>query len=102
MVTKTEEKKLDKPAETSATDQQQAPVGTAVGTDLSIADRKNLGTIIDVASSRGAFRAGELATVGTMYNKLTAFLAKVAPADKQAQPIVGQDGAGQAPNPTTK
>jgi hypothetical protein len=98
MVTKTEEKKLDKPAETSATDQQQAPVGT----DLSIADLKNLGTIIDVASSRGAFRAGELATVGTMYNKLTAFLAKVAPADKQAQPIVGQDGAGQAPNPTTK
>jgi hypothetical protein len=52
------------------------------GTDLSIADLKNLGTIIDVASTRGAFRANEMATVGAMYNKLQAFLARVAPEPK--------------------
>ena len=46
---------------------------------LSIGDLKNLSTILDVASSRGAFRANEMAGVGLMYNKLLAFLAKVAP-----------------------
>jgi len=52
------------------------------GTDLSIGDLKNLATIIDVASTRGAFRANEMATVGLMYNKLQGFLAKVAPETK--------------------
>ena len=46
---------------------------------LSIGDLKGLSTIIDVASSRGAFKAAELAGVGILYNKLQAFLAKVAP-----------------------
>ena len=87
MATKT--KKLKKDAEPKATAQPTAtaqPAGTAPqqqpGTDLSIADLKNLGTIIDVASTRGAFRANEMATVGAMYNKLQAFLAKVAPEQK--------------------
>jgi hypothetical protein len=87
MATKT--KKLKKEAEPKATAQPTAtaqPAGTAPqqqpGTDLSIADLKNLGTIIDVASTRGAFRANEMATVGAMYNKLQAFLAKVAPEPK--------------------
>jgi len=35
-----------------------------------------------VASTRGAFRANEMATVGAMYNKLQAFLARVAPESK--------------------
>ena len=87
MATKT--KKLKKEAEPKATAQPTAtaqPAGTAPqqqpGTDLSIADLKNLGTIIDVASTRGAFRANEMATVGAMYNKLQAFLARVAPEPK--------------------
>ena len=87
MATKT--KKLKKDAEPKATAQATAtaqPAGSAPqqqpGTDLSIADLKNLGTIIDVASTRGAFRANEMATVGAMYNKLQAFLAKVAPESK--------------------
>ena len=62
----------------------QAPASDAQaqaqpGADLSIGDLKNLATIIDVASTRGAFRANEMATVGVMFNKLSAFLAKVAP-----------------------
>ena len=49
---------------------------------LSIGDLKGLSSIIDVASSRGAFKAAELAGVGLLYNKLQAFLAKVAPEQK--------------------
>jgi hypothetical protein len=59
---------------------QAAP--TQPATDLTIADLKNIGTIIDVASTRGAFRANEMATVGLVYNKLQMFLAKVAPEAK--------------------
>ena len=35
-----------------------------------------------MASSRGAFKAAEMANVGFLYNKLQAFLAKVAPEQK--------------------
>jgi hypothetical protein len=64
----------------------QAPAGQAPsGADLSIADLKNLATIIDVASTRGAFRANEMATVGVMFNKLQAFLAKVAPQETKPE-----------------
>ena len=73
---------------------QTAPKQT--GTDLSIADLKNLATIIDVASTRGAFRANEMATVGAMYNKLQAFLTKVTPEQKPA------DITGAAPATAAK
>lgn len=69
------------------------PAGS--GTDLTIADLKNLATIIDVASTRGAFRANEMATVGVMFNKLSAFLAKVAPADKPAEQAEATAPAGK-------
>ena len=45
---------------------------------LSIGDLKNLSTILDIASSRGAFRANEMAGVGAIYNKLQGFLNKIA------------------------
>ena len=44
---------------------------------LSIGDLKGLASIIDVASTRGAFKAAEMAGVGTLYNKLNAFLVNV-------------------------
>ena len=81
-VKKEAEVKAPKATETtSAPTTQAAPAQQAV-TDLSIGDLKNLATIIDVASTRGAFRANEMATVGLIYNKLQAFLAKVAPETK--------------------
>ena len=40
--------------------------------------------IIDLASTRGAFRAAEMKQVGEVYDKLTAFLAAVV-AQAQAQ-----------------
>jgi hypothetical protein len=46
-------------------------------------DLKNLATVIDVASTRGAFRANEMAMVGMVYNKLQSFLAKVSPPEKK-------------------
>ena len=52
---------------------------------LSIGDLKNLSSILDVASTRGAFKAGEMAGVGFLYNKLQAFLAKVAPPEQKPE-----------------
>ena len=49
-------------------------------------------TLIDVASARGAFRPGEMVTVGTLYDKLNGFLeevqkqAEAAKAAQEAQP----------------
>jgi len=86
MTTKKAKKEADVKAPKSAAEAkpaqatQSAP--TQPATDLSIGDLKNLATIIDVASTRGAFRANEMATVGLMYNKLQGFLAKVAPETK--------------------
>ena len=59
---------------------------------LSIGDLKNLSTILDVASQRGAFKAAEMANVGFLYNKLTAFLAKMDPANKPAEAPVAPEG----------
>ena len=109
----TKKKNLKKSAKATA----KAPTGTATAnpqaapaqapqpdpTALSIGDLKNLSTILDVASTRGAFKANEMAGVGFLYNKLQAFLAKVAPEQKpEGTPTVGQAGAPTtvAPAPT--
>jgi hypothetical protein len=59
--------------------------------DITIADLDLLRQIVDLASSRGAFKGAELSQVGEVYNKLTRFL-ELAVAQTQAQ----QD-ATQAP-----
>ena len=51
---------------------------------ITVADLNLLKNIVDVASSRGAFRANELQDIGTVYNRLAAFLeAVVAQAQEQ-------------------
>ncbi len=70
---------------TAGTTAQASGQPQADPTALSIGDLKGLASIIDVASARGSFRAGEMAGVGTLYNKLTTFLAKVAPAAAAAE-----------------
>ena len=57
------------PAETAAPAQAQ-PAPQA----LSINDLSVLANIIDLASSRGAFRGGELTQVGAAYEKLVGFV----------------------------
>lgn len=54
-----------------------APQETA-DNDLNISDLANMKQIIDIASSRGAFKAAEMEAVGKIYNKLSNFLAQVA------------------------
>jgi len=85
---KEEVKKTEETVEATATATAQptAPANEQPQPDptaLSIGDLKGLMSIIDVASARGSFRAGEMAGVGTLYNKLSAFLAKVAPTEGQ-------------------
>jgi len=46
---------------------------------ISINDLANIKHMIDVASSRGAFKAGEFQVVGATYDRLAAFLASVSP-----------------------
>lgn len=45
--------------------------------EITIADLGLLKNIIDLASTRGAFRAAEMKEIGEVYNKLTAFLEAV-------------------------
>ena len=98
----TKKKTLKKPttatakAPTETTTANSAPTGGPQPDPnaLSIGDLKNLSTILDVASTRGAFKAGEMAGVGFLYNKLQAFLAKVAPPEpkKEAEPTIAGTG----------
>ena len=46
--------------------------------DLTINDLNAMKVIIDIASSRGAFKPNEMTAVGQTYTKLTAFLDQVA------------------------
>ena len=52
--------------------------------NITIADLNTIKNIIDLASTRGAFRAAELQEIGEIYNRLTLFLdAVVAQAQTQ-------------------
>jgi len=61
-------------------------------TQITIADLDMIKNIIDLASTRGAFRAAEMKQVGEVYDKLTAFLAAVI-AQAQAQEPQDQEPA---------
>jgi hypothetical protein len=57
------------------TDQvQQDTPETEQTNDLSINDLNAMKVIIDIASSRGAFKPNEMMAVGQTYTKLTSFL----------------------------
>lgn len=60
---------------------------------ISLVDLNSLAQIIDLASSRGAFRGNELEPVGALFNKLTRFLASV----KAAQDAVAKENGEEAP-----
>lgn len=64
--------------------------------ELTIQDLGALRAVIDIASQRGAFKAAEMAAVGTVYNKLVAFLdavEKQAKAAQEAKDAAGKEGA---------
>ena len=62
--------------------QQEAQAGAQQNNDLNINDLNAMKTIIDIASSRGAFKPNEMMAVGQTYSKLSAFLEQVS---KQAE-----------------
>ena len=64
-------------------EEAQAPQETT--TDLSIQDLLAVRNIIDIASQRGAFRAGEMEPVGKAFNKLNAFLEAAMPKPEETQ-----------------
>jgi hypothetical protein len=53
--------------------------------ELTVTDLQNIRSIIDIAATRGAFKANEMAAVGTVFNKLYIFLAAVVPAQQKEQ-----------------
>lgn len=68
---------------TEETQQPQSAQQAAAGqpqdsSDLTVSDLNSLKTIIDIASSRGAFKPNEMIAVGTIYNKLSNFLTVIA------------------------
>jgi hypothetical protein len=63
--------------------QQPAEAAPQESNDLTINDLNAMRTIIDIASSRGAFKPNEMVAVGQTYNKLSAFLDTVAKQPKQ-------------------
>ena len=67
--------------------EQAQPTPQDAGPDLNIQDLSAMKSIIDVASSRGAFKPAEMQMVGQTYNKLSAFLDAVA---KQAEAAKAQ------------
>lgn len=71
-----------------AEEQIKAPEPTEnveVPESITLVDLQLLVNIVDLASSRGAFRGGELSQVGAVFDKLTKFLNYVAAQQKKAQ-----------------
>jgi uncharacterized protein YbaA (DUF1428 family) len=75
---------------------EEQPVNTAAAENvampnLGVLDLNAAAQIIDIAVTRGAFRANEVAQVGVVYNKLTAFVQAVQAQQKEAtQPADAQ------------
>jgi hypothetical protein len=71
---------VDEPTQTEETITEQT-----ANPELNINDLAALKSIIDVASSRGAFKPNEMVPVGTVYNKLDHFLNAAAQATAAAK-----------------
>jgi len=74
---------------TVTTPQAEAPA-------LTVADLRNIRTIIDISSQRGAFRGAELKTVGEVFEKLDTFLKAV---DAKAEEQKKAEGDAPAEEP---
>ncbi len=57
-------------------EQPEAPQAAEEG-NLTIADLQTISNIIDIAMTRGAFRANEARSVGEAFDKISAFLQNV-------------------------
>jgi hypothetical protein len=83
-----EAKKEAVPATETAT--AETPPNGAQAPDLTVTDLSAIKQIIDVASTRGAFRPNEMVTVGQTYGKLEAFLNAVQAQQQKQEPAKGE------------
>jgi hypothetical protein len=67
---------INEPVGTESVAEQAAPAPQSAP-DLNISDLLAVKNIIEVATSRGAFKAAELEAVGKTFNKLNTFLESV-------------------------
>jgi hypothetical protein len=74
--------------ETQAPEAQAEAAAPAV----TVNDLANVYAIIDLASKRGAFQASELSAVGSVANKVKAFVDHI-----QAQSAAAEEAAAEAP-----
>jgi hypothetical protein len=74
---------------------QQPAADAAQSNDLTINDLNAMKVIIDIASSRGAFKPNEMVAVGQTYTKLTTFLDSVT-AQQAAQQTAAPAGQNNA------
>lgn len=65
--------------------------------ELGIADLQNVKTLLEVAVRRGAFAAAEMTSVGSVYDRLNAFLTAVAPAQPAKETAESGEGQEQTP-----
>lgn len=56
---------------------EAAATEQAAPENLTLRELDQLAQVIDLGSQRGAYRAGEMEVVGSLYNKLVAFLSYV-------------------------
>lgn len=79
-------KKVAAPAAETVAPTVDAETTTSVEpVQLTIADLQLLARIVDLASRRGAFQAGEMSQVGDAYNKLAGFLTYVESVQKKEE-----------------
>jgi hypothetical protein len=79
----------DQELEQPAVETAQPEVTPAPAPDLNLNDLLAMRNLIDVVTTRGAFKANELSSVGVLFDKLNAFLEA---AQKQAAPAAPAQG----------
>jgi hypothetical protein len=84
-------------AQPAPEEQQTEQQVQAEPVSITVTDLQALVNLIDVASSRGAFRGPELTAVGTLYSKLASFLQQITDASAEQQaaataPVVDEGG----------
>ncbi len=78
-------KKVAAPAADVASTVEAQTTTSVEPVQLTIADLQLLSRIVDLASRRGAFQAGEMSQVGDAFNKLTGFLSYVESVQKKEE-----------------
>ena len=83
-------------AEEQVVDQEATVAeGGDQGVAVTLGDLTKLLNIVDVASSRGAFRGAEMTEVGAVFDKLNAFLGAVAAQQQAAAEAAGEAESAQ-------